>query len=146
MFGESLQRAVGPRGIAREEDDALPICNGASLAGCGPCLGKWCHIDLDHCHADGAAIDIDATGKEVARLAGRDPHCVEASGAGGHGVGEIGAEGVIVADKAARFVPVAGAESLALEVKNVELIYARHGADGLEIGVGRGDGLRQWQL
>ena len=77
--------------------------------------------DFHHHDTDNVVTLGDRPGKVVTPLTRCDAEGKVASGAPAHGLGKIGPETVVLADEAARQVPVAGGQGRALRIQQVDV-------------------------
>ena len=99
---ERCQRTVLPFRVAGEEDDAPSVGDGGLHASCLPGQFQWRQVRFYDADDGRLSGDIDSRGEEIAKLAGRHAEGVVAALSFAQRIAEIGAETVVLPDKAFR--------------------------------------------
>ena len=137
-LAQGREAAVAQGAGRGEEGDAVAIDQHERLAAVGQGLLQGIELLFDDDDAEQLLLTAQRGGEEVARLAGGDADTVEAAQALADGIAEIGAEVVVVTDKAVRLPPVAGGHGQPLGIDQEGRRQMGALLDRLEIGVGSG--------
>ena len=93
-------------------------------------------VDLDHQHAEDAALVAHGGAEVVTALAGGGAEAEETPQATLHGLTKIGAEGEVAVDEAVFLVPVGSCKRIALRVHQVDHVGAGLVAQAFEQAIG----------
>ena len=107
-LAEGLEGAEFPPRFGGQDDHFILVGHHHHGLVFAPQLFQVFHIDLDHRHANDAAVAGQRLGQIVAGFAAGGAHAEKAAGLAADGIGEIGTEGIVFAQIAVRLPPVAG--------------------------------------
>ncbi len=120
-FVERTQMPKAPGRPVGQDDDVQRIGNQQDARLPGPFALHVLEFELDHQYAEYLAVlAMHRVGKKIAGNAGGHADGEVAPAVMGHGIAEIGAKGIVVADKARPVTPVARRDGFAVTVQQVE--------------------------